>query len=169
MHFDYCPTCGSKTVERILGDDGPVPWCETCNGPLFDMFSTCVIVLAVNEQEEACLLHQGYISNTFCNLISGYMSPGETAEEACRREVHEETGLTIDKLDFYGSWWFDFKGLLMLGFVARVKKQELQLSCEVESAEWVPVEQAIDRVYPEAPGNAAYGVLKKYLQEKGLR
>jgi len=168
MHFEYCPRCGTKTVERILGDDGPVPWCETCNEPLFDMFSTCVIVLAVNEEEEACLLHQGYISNTFCNLISGYMTPGETAEEACCREVLEETGLVIDDLSFSGSWWFGLKQLLMLGFVARVKKQEFHLSIEVENAEWVPVAEAIHRVYPEAPGNAAYGVLKKYLSDRGL-
>ena len=53
MHFTYCPHCGSLLGERILGDEGGVPWCETCNIPLFDVFSTCVICAVINRGEKA--------------------------------------------------------------------------------------------------------------------
>ena len=95
MRFTYCPDCGSKLGERELGDEGMVPWCDKCGKPWFDMFSTCVIALVANERDEVLLQRQAYISTRYCNLVSGYMAPGETAEEAARREIKEETGLVV--------------------------------------------------------------------------
>lgn len=70
MKFKYCPECGTKLADRIIGDEGAVPYCERCEKPLFDMFSTCVIVLVVNEEGEAALLRQEYISHKYYNLLS---------------------------------------------------------------------------------------------------
>jgi len=49
MTFTYCPDCGKKLIPRTLGDEGDVPFCESCNRPFFPVFSTCVICLCVNE------------------------------------------------------------------------------------------------------------------------
>ena len=76
MEFQYCPRCGSKAVPREIGDEGLVPWCETCKRPLFPMFSTCIIALAVDEAGNVALLRQGYISARYHVLVSGYMKPG---------------------------------------------------------------------------------------------
>ena len=76
MEFQYCPHCGTKTVPRQIGDEGLVPWCETCQRPLFPMFSTCIIALAVDEEGNVALLRQGYISQQYHVLVSGYMKPG---------------------------------------------------------------------------------------------
>lgn len=111
-----------------------MPWCDKCGKPWFDMFSTCVIALVANERDEVLLQRQAYISTRYCNLVSGYMAPGETAEEAARREIKEETGLDIEALELAGTWWFARKGLLMIGFLARASAgQELKLSVEVDS------------------------------------
>lgn len=161
MRFKYCPHCGSKLIDREIGDEGMVPFCETCNIPLFDMFSSCIIALVINEYGEAALLRQGYISNQYYNLVSGYMKPGETAELTAEREVREEIGVKVQELKFAGTYWFGKKDMLMIGFIAKAQKTELKLSGEVDQAEWIPAERAIDLVHPE--GSVSYALLEKYL------
>lgn len=162
MRFVYCPDCGSKLTGREIGDEGLVPFCEKCNKPLFDMFSTCIIALVINENGEAALLRQGYISNQYYNLVSGYMKPGETAELTAAREIEEEIGVKINSLEFAGTYWFGKKDMLMIGFIAKAKKTDLVLSGEVDEAEWIPAEKAISLVHPK--GSISYALLEKYLQ-----
>ena len=161
MRFTYCPHCGTKLIQKEIGDEGRIPFCENCGIPLFDMFSTCIIVLVVNEKEEALLLRQNDISKQYHNLVSGYMKPGERAEETVEREIAEETGVKIDSLKFAGTYWFAKKDQLMIGFFARAKKQELRLSGEVDDAAWVPVSDAIGMVHPK--GSVSYALLERYI------
>lgn len=163
MKFIYCPHCGTKLIEKEIGDEGLVPYCANCRLPLFDMFSTCIIALVVNEYDEVLLLRQDYISDHYYNLVSGYMKPGERAEETAAREIAEETGVTIDRLEFAGTYWFEKKGLLMIGFFARAKKQELKLSGEVDAAKWVPIKDAVDMVHPE--GSVSHTLVEEYLKK----
>lgn len=164
MHFKYCPHCGSKLIGREIGDEGMVPFCEACDIPLFDMFSSCIIALVINEYGEAALLRQDYISNQYYNLVSGYMKPGETAELTAEREVLEEIGVKVQDLRFAGTWWFGKKDMLMIGFIASAQKTELKLSGEVDQAEWIPAEKAIELVHPE--GSISYALLEQYLCSK---
>lgn len=149
MTFQYCPECGTKLASRRIGDEGEVPYCEVCKRPWFDMFSTCIIALVINEQGEAALLRQDYISDHYYNLVSGYMKPGETAEETARREIQEEIGVTVTELLPAGTYWFGKKDMLMIGFIATAEKKNLVLSSEVDSAVWVPVEKALFLVHPK--------------------
>lgn len=164
MRFSYCPDCGSRLVEKPIGDEGPTPYCEHCRKPLFDMFSTCVISLVVNELDEAALLRQDYISTVYRNLVSGYMKPGETAESAAEREILEELGLPVTALDFAGTYWFGKKGMLMIGFIARAKKADFILSGEVQEAEWVPAERALGMVHPR--GSTSYALVERFLSRR---
>lgn len=164
MRFQYCPDCGSRLVLREIGDEGQVPWCETCSRPLFDMFSSCIIVLVVNEYGEAALLRQDYLSSRYCTLISGYMKPGESAEECAFREVLEETGIRMEQLQIVGTWWFDRKDQLMIGFIGRAKKADFRLSVEVDEARWVPVEEALGLVHPK--GSVSYALVERYLEAR---
>lgn len=161
MRFHYCPDCGASLDTRVLGDEGEVPWCSICQKPLFDMFSACVIALVVNNNGDAAILRQGYISGKYGNLVSGYMKPGEAAEECVRREITEELGITVTGLEIVGTWWMEKKGLLMIGFFARTDDTEFHLSDEVDSVRWVPVEDALYEVHPE--GSVSYALVRKYL------
>lgn len=60
MDFRFCPDCGSPLSFRELGDEGMVPWCETCDKPWFPMFPVAMIALVYNEKGEVLLLHQDY-------------------------------------------------------------------------------------------------------------
>lgn len=162
MRFKFCPDCGEKLGFRPMGDDGEVPYCEKCGKPWFDMFSSAVLSLIVNEFGEAVLLRQNYISKKYHNLISGYMQPSETAEQAAEREVYEETGIKPFDMKLIRTFWFSKKDMLMIGFIGRAKKVEFNLSKEVDGAEWVAAEEAIKLVHPK--GSVSYALLDEYLK-----
>ena len=71
MHFTYCPHCGNKVINKEIGDEGMIPYCESCQVPLWDMFSTCVICAVVNEFDEIALIKQQYVSATIYVCIAG--------------------------------------------------------------------------------------------------
>lgn len=94
MKFTYCPDCGTKLIQKEIGDEGLMPYCENCKKPLFEMFSTCIIALVVNEYGEAALLRQGYISHQYYNLVFRLYEAGRNrAEYTAAREVEEEIGV----------------------------------------------------------------------------
>ncbi len=64
MHFTYCPHCGMKLVQKEIGDEGQISYCEGCKIPLWDMFTTSVICAVVKEEDEVALLRQNYFSAT---------------------------------------------------------------------------------------------------------
>jgi len=168
MHYIYCPQCGTKLTDKLAGDDGYVPFCEACNKYWFDTFSSCIIVLVANQYHEIALLRQQYISDQFSSFVSGYITPGENAEETAVREVKEELGLEIQKLEYAGTYWFDAKGILMHGFIGFTAKADFTLSREVDSAEWVPTAKAPETMFPDRPGNAMHPIYRKYLKMAGL-
>jgi len=154
MRFTYCPDCGEKLILKQIGDEGEIPYCNNCKKPLFDMFSTCVIVLVKNG-ENVLLLNQSYISTQYRNLVSGYMKPGESAEECAMREVEEEVGIKLEKLEIIGTYWFSKKGLLMIGFMGETTQTSVKLSCEVDNAEWVAYDKASELVHPKGGGSVS--------------
>lgn len=143
MHFTYCPHCGTELIRKEIGDEGLIPYCEKCNIPLWDMFTTSIIAAVVNEYDEVALLRQNYVSTTNYVCVAGIMKIGESAEETVIREVKEEIGQDVDTLEFISSYPYEKKEMLMLGYKAIVKKQDFQLSGEVDSVEWVKSEHAL--------------------------
>lgn len=165
MRFKYCPDCGSQLSPRDLGDDHDVPWCDHCGKPWFDMFSSCVICLVHDGRGNVLILRQNYISTQYGNLVSGYIVPGETAEDCARREILEETGLTVTELSPVGTFWFGRKGLMMLGYIAGVAPDVLRLSPEVDSASWHPAAESVRMVHPE--GSTSYALCRYFLDHYG--
>ena len=162
MHFKYCPHCGTKAIQKEIGDEGKIPYCEQCKVPLWDMFTTCIICAVVNEQREVALLRQNYVSATKYVCVAGVMKLGESAEETACREVKEEIGQDVEKLEYIQSYPYDKKEMLMLGYKATVKKHELSLSGEVDSAEWVKFEDALGKL---REGSIAWQLVKRVIEE----
>lgn len=163
MRSIYCPLCGKKLACRSLGDEGDVPWCEACERPYFDSFSTCVIALVANELGEIAVLREN--SRTYGGLVAGYVKPGECAEETARREIAEELGLSVHTLEPVRTYWFDRGEQLMLGFFARVKKAPFTLSSEIRDATWM---SAADAQSAMRPGGPAYQLVGQYRMTQSL-
>lgn len=166
MRFTYCPHCGSALIKKEIGDEGLVPFCELCNMPLFDMFSTCVICAVTNEFGEVALLKQTNLSATRYVCVSGFMKIGESAEESAAREIEEEIGQKVDKLHFVRSYPYEKKEMLMLGFHAMVKKADLVLSKEVDDAEWVPFDEALGKI---REGSIAWQLVKEVIEKENAK
>lgn len=58
------------------------------------------VVIIMNELEEILLVHRS--DNDTWGLPGGWMELGETVEETARREILEETGLTLGVVEFLG-------------------------------------------------------------------
>lgn len=168
MHFQFCPICGSKLILKEAGDDGMVPYCEPCAKMWFDMFSSCIIALVANEYHEIALLRQPSLSDRGV-FVSGYITPGESAEDAAVREIKEELGLDVEKLESTGTFWFKKRGQLMHGFIANVRKQKLICSSEIESVSWVPAEKAPEIMFEDWNGNRAWDIYRTYMRETGTK
>lgn len=142
MHFVHCPHCGEKLIQKEIGDEGLIPYCESCSVPLWDMFTTSVICAVVNEYDEVALLRQNYVSATKYVCVAGIMKIGENAEDTVVREVKEELGVDVETVQYVRSYPYEKKEMLMLGFYATAKKKDFELSGEVDAAEWVPLDEA---------------------------
>jgi NAD+ diphosphatase len=158
MKFIHCPHCGAKLITRNIGDEGEVPFCLSCNIPVFNMPYACVIVIAVNENREIALIRQSYVNAVNHVLIAGYIKSGESAEETAEREVWEEIGIKPDAVRYFRSYTYEKKDMLMLGFTAEVKKADFRLSGEVDGAEWFS--------FKDAPGRMREGsVARRFTEE----
>ncbi len=146
MRCEYCPRCGTKAIQKEIGDEGLMPYCDTCQKPLWDIITTCIIAAVVNECGEIALIRQSYVSPTKYVCVAGVMKAGEAAEETAVREIKEELGLDTQSLTFVRSYPYEEKGLLMLGFKATVKKADFVLSKEVDDAEWVSLDNALSLI-----------------------
>lgn len=146
MKFTYCPHCGEKLILKEIGDEGLIPYCNSCKKPMFPFFYTCTINLVVNEHKEIALIRQGYVSTENYVCVAGYMKPGESAEASARREIKEELGLDVLSIHYVNSYPMEDKGLLMLGHTARAEKADFSLSGEVDSACWFTYEEALPRL-----------------------
>lgn len=162
MRFKYCPDCGALLTSRVLGDEGAVPWCDSCGKPWFDMFPVAVISLVYNEKGEVLLLRQNYISTDFHNLVSGYVTPGEDAETCAVREIMEETGQQVESLELVLTNWFARKEMMMVGFFARVESCPLRLSGEVDAAGWHRPDEILSLV-SSRPGSTSRILCERFL------
>ncbi len=142
MRHTFCPDCGQRLTARPIGDEGLVPWCEGCNRPWFDSFSTCIIAAVINGDGEVLLQREARRPEREV-LVAGYIKPGESAEDAARREIAEETGLTATALQYVASYSHMDGNMLMLGYAARAEGAACPASDEVVSSRWCSPEEAI--------------------------
>ena len=162
MKYRFCPLCGQRLEGRMLGDEGLVPYCESCTRPFFDSFTTCIIVAVADEYDKIAVLKHAGSKGTYRGLVAGYIKPGETAEETARREVAEELGLSVGRLALVQTYWFEPGDQLMIGFIARTQHGEFSLSGEIEAAEWMTASHAQNHM---RPGGPAWRLVECYMHE----
>lgn len=146
MRFDYCPKCGTKAVLHEIGDEGNMPYCETCQRPLFDLFPVCVLCVAADEKGSVALIRQSYVNNGTYVGVAGYVKSGESGEEAALREVNEELGLSVLSVTPVKTYPYVKKDMLMLGYLVRVEHGEFNISGEVDKADWFTHSDAVNAV-----------------------
>lgn len=144
--MEFCQHCGMQLVEKMLEHEGQVPYCENCQAFRFPQHDFAVSMIVYDEQMQKILLIQQYHMRQYI-LVAGYVNKGEKLEEAVKREVLEETCLTVEIIAFNASSFYEKNQVLMVNFVCRAKKaSDLKLSHEVEAANWFHPDQAKEAI-----------------------
>lgn len=138
----FCPTCAKEMEDKIVGDDDAAKFCPLCNKFYFNNPAPCVLVCVLNESNQILLIKSKYISKTKWTLVAGYVTSGETLEETAIREVLEETGQNVEKLKYISSYYFEYKDIIMAGYIARVKEKPFSNSKEVDDLFWCEISEA---------------------------
>ncbi len=131
----HCSVCGHQT-DVIAG--GAKRTCPACGAEHFPRVDPVVIMLAT--RGDACLLgRQADWPEGIWSALAGFVEPAETLEEACAREVREETGIDIDiasvRYVFTQPW--PFPSSIMIGLVAEAVSADIEVDThELEQARW---------------------------------
>jgi NAD+ diphosphatase len=125
----YCPACGTLTQMSTAISKS----CPACGREIFPTLTPAVLVM-VRKGDSILLARAHSFREPFYSILAGYLEPGESLEECVRREVLEETGITVDNITYFGSQPWPFPSNLMIGFIADYKSGELKLQkTELES------------------------------------
>ncbi len=111
----FCGVCGAVCDARSAGH---VMQCTACEAQHFPRTDPAVIML-VTRGDHALLGHsQRFPRANMYSTLAGFVEPGESLEEAVRREVLEESGVQVGEVNYHSSQPWPFPGNIMLGFYA---------------------------------------------------
>ena len=131
----YCGQCGSVSVAQS-GGNTRICTSDTCAARIFPRVDPAIIVL-VSDCDRCLLGRQASWPESRYSTIAGFVEPGESLEDAVRREVKEETNIDTGSVHYHSSQPWPFPSSLMLGFVADATSADIQLNDgELEDAQW---------------------------------
>ena len=136
----FCPRCGTATT---MMDAGYRRVCPSCKAEHFPRVDPVVIMLATHG--DACLVGRGkqFPSGMF-SALAGFVEPGETIEEAVRRELMEEASVRVAEVTYYATQPWPFPSSLMIGCFARAESRSAKPD-EIEIAEVRWLERRVAR------------------------
>ena len=164
----HCGRCGAANRPARAGH---VLRCsdEGCGTETFPRLDPAIIVLVTDG--ERCLLGRqaAWPAGQFSTL-AGFVEPGESLEDAVRREVQEEAGVRVGACRYQSSQPWPFPSSLMLGFRAEALDPAIRLGDELEDARWFPVDAllaaiAAGELRASSPISIAHRLLREWVQE----
>lgn len=129
----YCARCGVKTQSK---KGGYVRRCSSCEAEHFPRVDPVVIMMII--YQDKCLLGRSpHFLPGMYSALAGFMEPGETIEEACRREVWEEAGIKVGGVDYIKTQPWPFPSSLMIGVIGEALSEHINIEDdELEDARW---------------------------------
>ncbi|KAG5046622.1 hypothetical protein AAZX31_06G204000 [Glycine max] len=138
----FCGHCGEKTVPMEAGRRKQCSN-ESCKQRIYPRLDPVVIMLVIDrENDRALLSKQSRFVPRMWSCLAGFIEPGESLEEAVRRETWEETGIEVGEVVYHSSqpWPVGPNSMpcqLMVGFFAYAKSLEINVDKEeLEDAQW---------------------------------
>ncbi|MEK1888087.1 MAG: NAD(+) diphosphatase [Phyllobacterium sp.] len=165
----FCGRCGTETLMRDGGYRRTCPNCEAQHFPRTDPVAIMMVV-----RRDKCLLARGpHFGPGMYSCLAGFIEPGETIENAVRRETFEETNLKIGRVLYHASQPWPFPYSLMIGCHAEALSDDFTLDrAELEDGRWFSREEVLtmlDRTHPGGlmtppPGAIAAHLIRSWVE-----
>jgi NAD+ diphosphatase len=135
-----CSLCGGPTVVVLAG---AVRRCPTDQSEHYPRTDSAIIVLIKNDKDQILLGRQKVWPKYRFSTFAGFVEPGESFEHCVIREVREEAGVELTKINYLGSQPWPFPASLMIAFEAITNTPELARpdGDEIEEIRWFSREE----------------------------
>jgi NAD+ diphosphatase len=158
----FCGSCGAPTAPR---ENGRVMVCSSagCATEFFPRVDPAVIVLVTHGDRALLGRQHGWPAGRY-SALAGFVEPGESLEDAIRREVLEETGVETGAATYQSSQPWPFPRSLMLGFRAEARSTGIRLDeRELEDARWFHRDELKGGSMMPFPQSIAYRLIQEWL------
>ena len=140
----FCGRCGTPTRDRS-GERAKE--CPACGQIAYPRVSPAMMVL-VTRGRELLLARANRFPTAMYSALAGFVEPGETIEDCIVREVREEVGVEVGRLEYFASQSWSFPHSLMIAFTAEYAGGEIRCDdTEIAEARWF----AADALPPRPP------------------
>lgn len=168
----FCSLCGSPT---LLVSSGHRAQCTNPDGAHLHFPRTDAAIIVIVEDGDACLLgrQRGWPAGRYSTL-AGFIEPGESLEDAVRREVREESGVEVLHATYHSSQPWPLPASLMVGFTATAKTREIHLrDDELEDARWFTADDIVRGITAGTLGvppplSVSYRLIEHWLERRGV-
>ena len=166
----FCAACGTRSEAR---DGGWLRHCPACGARHFPRTDPVVIMLVTRGNDLLIGRSPGWPEG-FYSLLAGFLEPGETVAQAVRREVAEETGVTVGAVRLLSSQPWPFPASLMIGCIAEAETAAIRLDpAELDEAFWISREDLLAvfagthaKIRTPRRGAIAHFLLKMWLADR---
>jgi len=144
----HCGKCGTQSQSKIGGYRRE---CPDCGSQIFPRTDPVVIMLAIHG--EKCLMGRSpNFPEGWYSTLAGFVEPGETIEDAVRRETFEEAGIRVRKVKYHASQPWPFPHSLMIGAHCEAISQEIKMDeSELEDCRWFSRDEVMLMIRDEHP------------------
>ncbi|NXI48725.1 NUD12 pyrophosphatase, partial [Chloroceryle aenea] len=149
--YQFCPTCGSATkieeggYKKTCLKEG-CPSLQGVNNISYPRVDPVVIMQVIHPDGNQCLLgRQKKFPPEMFTCLAGFVEPGETIEDAVRREVEEEAGIKVGHVQYVSCQPWPMPSSLMIGCLAVAVSTEIKVDKnEIEDARWFSREEVVE-------------------------
>ncbi|MGX5667632.1 NAD(+) diphosphatase [Rhizobium daejeonense] len=138
----FCGRCSEEMESRIGGYKRV---CPACGHEIFPRTDPVAIMLAVDEKRDRCLLGRNHrFPEGMYSCLAGFVEPGETVENAVRRETREESGIAIGRVRYHASQPWPMPHQLMIGCYAEAATFDIERDeGELADCRWFSREEIV--------------------------
>jgi NAD+ diphosphatase len=166
----FCGKCGSPTSSEAGGYRRK---CTACDMLYFPRTDPVAIMLTIDVEGNRCLMGRSpHFSEGMYSCLAGFVEPGETIENAVRRETFEESGIETGAVRYHASQPWPMPHSLMIGCYARAQTLDIKFdSHELEDCRWFTRDEVtamVDGTHPDGifvpvGGAVAYRLIRDWL------
>jgi NAD+ diphosphatase len=166
----FCSKCGAESRIHMAGWERICPACEAKHFPRTDP----VVIMLITRGNKVLIGRSPGWPEGMYSLLAGFIDPGETMEAAVRREVFEEAGITVGRVEYLSSQPWPFPSSLMFGCRGEATSEAIKLDPnELEDAVWISREEMMDvfagkhpTINPARKGAIAHFLLRNWLADR---